>query len=99
MPAIDPFTGRDVFVRQFVEIDEQTLAAIADKTGGRYFRATDATSLARIYDEIDRLERTKVSELRYLQYHEHYGWFVLSGLGLVVLATLGSATVFRRIPS
>jgi Ca-activated chloride channel family protein len=98
VPAADPFTGKVGFVQQFVEIDEETLRAIADKTGGKYFRATDEANLADIYREIDRLERTKINEFRYLQYHEHYRPFVLGALGLLVVAAISSFTYFRRIP-
>src|SRR5262249_28504370 len=45
-----------------VEIDEELLTKIADATGGHYFRATDAASLAQIYREIDSLERTTMTE-------------------------------------
>jgi Ca-activated chloride channel homolog len=43
-----------------VEIDEVTLKAIADRTGGKYFRATDTESLSAIYNEIDKLEKRKI---------------------------------------
>ena len=97
-PAIDPFTGRQVLRRTYVDIDEETLEDIADKTGGRYFRATDRDGLAQIYAEIDRLERTKVTEIQYLQYTEHYSLFVISALTLMALAAFASATVFRSLP-
>ena len=97
-PATDPFTGRQVLRRTYVEIDEQTLRQIADETGGRYFRATDRDGLAEIYAEIDRLERTKVTEIQYLQYTEHYLLFVVSALVLMAIATFTGATVFRSLP-
>jgi Ca-activated chloride channel family protein len=97
-PTIDPFTGRQVLEPTYVEIDEETLKAIADKTGGRYFRATDREGLANIYAEIDRLERTKVTEVRYLQYTEHYVSFVVAGLGLMTVAAVAGGSVFRRLP-
>lgn len=98
VPDIDPFSGRVVLTRAVVEIDEQTLREIADKTGGRYFRATDEQALAGIYEEIDRLERTKVTEFRYLQYREHYVSWVVAALTLVGCAAVLSQTVFRRLP-
>lgn len=97
-PAIEPFTGRQVLRRTYVEIDEETLKEIANETGGRYFRATDRDGLAEIYAEIDRLERTKVTEIQYLQYTEHYVVFVVSALTLMALAAFTSATVFRSLP-
>jgi len=48
-----------------VEIDEQTLKKIADKTGGQYFRATDEKSLALIYKEIEKLEKRKMLDKQY----------------------------------
>jgi Ca-activated chloride channel family protein len=98
VPQHDPFSGRIVLRRAYVEIDEQTLKEIADKTGGRYFRATDIDSLTEIYREIDQLERTKVTELRYLQYHEHYLMFVVFGLSLIGIAAVAEGSLFRRLP-
>ena len=48
-----------------VEIDEATLQAIADETGGKYFRATDEKSLSTIYDEIDKLEKRKMEDAHF----------------------------------
>lgn len=97
-PAIEPFSGRQVLRRIYVEIDEETLKRIADKTGGRYFRATDRDALEEIYAEIDRLERTKITETQYLQYTEHYAMFVAAALILTAVAAVAGATVFRSLP-
>ena len=83
---------------QRVEIDEESLRQIADKTDGRYFRAVDKEALAKIYTAIDRLERVEVSELRYLQYTEHFGYVVLSGMGLIGVAFLLNGSIFRKLP-
>jgi Ca-activated chloride channel family protein len=97
-PTIDPFTGRQTLRPTRVEIDEEALRAIAEKTGGRYFRATDEESLADIYAEIDRLERTEITEIRYLQYSEHYVPFVIAALGLVGVAAVAGGSVLRTLP-
>jgi Ca-activated chloride channel family protein len=97
-PAVDPFTGREVLEPTYVEIDEETLQAIADKTGGRYFRATDRDGLSEIYAQIDRLERTEVTEVRYLRYTEHYASFVVAGLSLLAVAAVANGSVFRKLP-
>jgi Ca-activated chloride channel family protein len=97
-PMRDPLRGREVLVPMRVQIDEETLRDIAEKTGGRYFRATDEEALARIYQEIDQLERTEITEIRYLQYTEHYVSFVVAGLSLITVAVLAGGTVCRRIP-
>ena len=97
-PAIDPFSGRIRLEPTLVEIDEASLRKIAERTGGQYFRATDKRSLAQIYAEIDRLERTAITEIRYLQYTEHYGTLLISALGLMMTAAVANASWFRTLP-
>ncbi|MDR2396548.1 MAG: VWA domain-containing protein [Puniceicoccales bacterium] len=46
---------------QFFPVDEQTLVQVAEKTGGRFYRAYDVSTLKQIYQEIDQLEKTKIS--------------------------------------
>jgi Ca-activated chloride channel family protein len=90
--------GRTVLRSAYVEIDEKTLRAIADATGGRYFNAADAGALTKVIEEIDRLERSEVTEVRYLTYEYHYaGWVVAGALG-VSLSALLSGSVLRRLP-
>lgn len=96
--AEDPFTGRSVLRSVPVEIDEEVLEAIAAKTDGRYFRATDAKGLREIYGEIDRLERTRFQEDRYREYHEYYRAVTAAGLLLASLGWLAAGTLFRRLP-
>jgi Ca-activated chloride channel family protein len=91
-------SGRIVLRPAPVEIDEKTLEAIAARTGGRYFHARDAAALAETYREIDRLERSELTEVRYLQYEEHYPPLVLAALALTAAALLAGATVLRRLP-
>ena len=98
VPARNPFTGRIRLVAQPVRIDEKTLKEIAKRTGGAYFRATDQDSLAAIYGQIDKLERTKISETRYMKYHELFAPFATAALILIGLAAVMDGTVFRRLP-
>jgi len=81
-----------------VEIDEDTLRAVAERTGGAYFRATDAASLAGIYGQIDKLERTRLEEDRFLEYHEQYVAWLGAALLLWAAALLLRASVLRRLP-
>ena len=97
MRVTDPF-GRSFLTRVPVEIDEKMLKVIAEKTGGRYFRATDAETLERVYREIDALERSEFIEQRYRQYHELYPYALALGLLLCTLAWLLQATLLRRLP-
>ena len=94
----DPFTGREVLRQMPVEIDEKTLQDIAEKTGGRYFRATDAAALRDVYKEIDALERTELTEERFLRYREHFQLAVSLAILLAMLSWLLRASVFRRVP-
>lgn len=94
----NPFTGRMVIRSMQVEIDEKSLREIADRTGGKYFRAKDAEGLKNIFAEIDQLERTQISEIRYQRYHEYFEEFTASGLGLAALGWLFGLTWFRRLP-
>ena len=81
-----------------VEIDEETLRDIAERTGGRYFRADNADALVDVYAEIDRLERTKISEDRSRQYHELFNLPLFAALLFAALGWLGRGTLFARIP-
>lgn len=77
--------GRTQYVQQRVEIDEQTLTDIAAKTGGEYFRATDANTLYEIYDRINQLETSKVETDNYVKHNELFATYLLWALGLLVV--------------
>jgi Ca-activated chloride channel family protein len=96
--VVDPFTGQTVLRQTQVEIDEDTLRKIADETGGEYFRATDAAGLRKVYQAIDRLERTQLDEQRRTEYDERYGPVLAAGLILAALGWILEATVWRRAP-
>lgn len=97
MPYNDAF-GRTMLVAQPVEIDEETLRQIAEKTGGQYFRAENLEALRDVYREIDQLEKTEVTELRYLRYTEHFPLLIASALGLVALAAVLNLSLLRKLP-
>ena len=84
--------------RAYVEMDEETLRDIADRTGGRYFHAADADALADVISEIDRLERSEITEVRYLQYEHHYASFVVLALAFMLGSALLGGTWLRRLP-
>ncbi len=92
--------GRDVFGDlQFapaqVTIDEELLKQIANETGGQYFRATDNESLGAIYGEIDKLEKTKLKELKFYSYDEKFENFALIAFILFGLELLLRFTLYR----
>lgn len=87
--------GGFLFKMMPVQIDEKLMKEIAQKTGGKYFRATDNSGLERIYQEINKLEKTKVDELKFVNYDEKFRPFVwLAGL-LLLLEILLRNTIFR----
>lgn len=96
-PTINAWGGIS-FVQAKVEIDEDILRQIADKTGGRYFRATDNTKLAEIYAEIDQLEKTKVEVENFVKYSEVYHLWLLLAVGLLMLEMLSRYIFLRQIP-
>lgn len=65
-----------------VEIDEELLKDVSRATGGRYFRAVDAATLQRIYQQIDLLEREPVRARTYVHFAEEYR----TPLGVALLA-------------
>jgi Ca-activated chloride channel family protein len=89
----DSMEVRSFFYRQTInpsaDLDEKTLSAIAEKTGGRYFRARDTEQLAEIYAELDRLEPVERDKDIYRPISELYPWplgaALLGGLLLIPL--------------
>ncbi|HEY5345520.1 MAG TPA: VWA domain-containing protein [Verrucomicrobiae bacterium] len=81
-----------------VDVDEATLQKIADKTGGKYYRADNAEKFQQIYNEIDKLEKTEASVKKYTEYKELFPWFVAAGLTILLLEFVLAQTVFRRLP-
>jgi Ca-activated chloride channel family protein len=81
-----------------VEIDEKVLQNIAGTTGGEYFRATDNQKLKSIYEEIDKMEKSKIEVKEYSEKSEEFFWFVVIGGLLLLLELILKLTVLRRIP-
>jgi Ca-activated chloride channel family protein len=81
-----------------VDIDEKTMTEISEMTGGQYFRATNKESLVSIYKEIDKMEKTIVSEKSFTNKAEHFLPLALAAAILLLLEFLLRFTVFRSIP-
>ena len=80
-----------------VEIDEELLSSIANKTGGLYFRATTNKSLQEIYDEINKLEKTEVEEIRFSDAEEKYRLLIIIALGLIFVEFIFRKIIFKSI--
>ena len=89
----DPYTGQieERRVAMKVEVDEKLLQGIAERTGGKYFRATDPRALAGVFAEIDRLEKTSMQVKRYIRYRESFQPFAWTSLALLLLPLLAGA--------
>ncbi len=83
---------------QAVEIDEAGLKEIAEITGGAYFRAEDLKALESIYDQIDALETTEITNTAYLEYDEKFEVFVAPALLLLLMEILLLGTRLRKVP-
>ena len=94
-PVAKDSNGNIIFQPQKVEIDEKILQEIATITKGKYFRATDNTKLQAIYDEIDGLEKSKITENQLLLFDEQFRVWLLIGLFFLVLEMILSRTLFK----
>jgi Ca-activated chloride channel family protein len=95
--------GRDQFGRMRyrnmeVDIDEDTLTKIAEQTHGKYYRADTADTLRRIYEDIDRLEKTEVEVNKYHHYDELFGQAAIAGLAVLLMEMILTQTVWRKLP-
>jgi len=97
MPVTDMF-GRQGYQMVPVDIDEDTLTKIADKTGGKYYRADNAEKFEKIYAEIDKLEKTEATINKYTQHRELFGWLIAIGLSVLLVEVLLAQTTLRRLP-
>jgi len=81
-----------------VDVDEKTLQAIADETGGKFYRATDTDSLQKIYEQINRLEKSAQTVQKFEHVEELYPWALIPSLGILGLSSLLLQTRLRRLP-
>jgi Ca-activated chloride channel family protein len=90
--------GRTVYKNIPIEIDEDILKKIADMTGAKYYRATDTETLRRIYEDINRLEKSNIEHFGYTEYSELFFYFLIPALVILGLEILLANTVFMRVP-
>ncbi len=79
-------------------LDERTLTAIAETTGGKFFRANDADSLRAIYSAIDELERTEIETVEFTNADELFSPLAMLAGVLLFSELLLAMTLFRRLP-
>jgi Ca-activated chloride channel homolog len=90
--------GRVHVIMAKVDVDEATLQAVANETGGAFYRATDTDSLQKIYEQINRFETSAQTVHKFERVEELYRWALIPALCLLGLALLLELTRFRRLP-
>lgn len=93
----DPLFG-ERYVYQRVDMDHKALQKIADTTHGRFFAARDTRSLGKIYDIIDRLEKTEVEVKTWAEYNELYPWLLIPVFFMLGIYIILSNTRLLRVP-
>ncbi|HSZ09267.1 MAG TPA: VWA domain-containing protein [Steroidobacteraceae bacterium] len=81
-----------------VDVDEKTLQAVADETGGRFYRATDTDSLQKIYEQINQFEKSAQTVQKFERTEELYPWALIPSLVLLGLSLALQHTRLRRLP-
>lgn len=87
-----------VMQNEKVAIDEKLLQNISNQTGSTYFRAKDNEGLRNIYNQIDKLEKSKVQVTIYHRYTEQYYPFIFAALAFLLLEVILKFTVFKKFP-
>lgn len=86
------------YVYQNVDVDLDALKKIADQTSGSFFQAGDTKDLAKIYDMINNLEKTKVDVKKWVEYKDWYSSLLVTGLAFILLYLVLNNTRFLRVP-
>jgi Ca-activated chloride channel family protein len=96
-PMRDMF-GHVTYTTIPVDIDEDALRKIAEIGGGKFFRAADYNSIKHVYEEINKLETTKVATKHFEHVHEYFTWAMFPGLMFLGLEIFLAHTRWRRVP-
>ena len=99
--AIFPYTlpgGSVSYTRRPVEIDTNMLKEIARITDGKFYRATNNNELEKIYEDISKLEKSRIMVTNYTKRHEAYHLFAIIAIAALLLELLLSNTLLRKIP-
>jgi len=90
--------GNTQMIRAKVDVDEKTLQAVAQETGGKFYRATDTDSLQKIYEEINGFEKSAQSVQKFERTDELYPWALIPSLAVLGLSLTLQQTRLRRLP-
>ena len=90
--------GNTRLIMAKVDVDEKTLQAVAEETGGKFYRATDTDSLQKIYEQINQFEKTAQTVQKYERTEELYRWALIPSLAILGLSFTLQQTRLRRLP-
>ena len=90
--------GSVSYTRRPVEIDTNMLKEIARITDGKFYRATNNNELEKIYEDISKLEKSRIMVTNYTKRHEAYHLFAIIAIAALLLELLLSNTFLRKIP-
>lgn len=94
---MDPVEGIKMVKVAEEELDEKTLTEVADITGGKYFRANNTKMLQDIIKQIDKMEKTEISSIKFDSYYDIYHIFVWIIFALILLNIFLENILFRKL--
>ncbi len=97
-PVGRDFFGNKVYRTINVTVDEGQLRKVAEIGNGKFFVAMDTNSLNRIFEEIDKLEKTEVKLKRKTDWKDIFQWFIGAGVALAALHAILTQTLWRTVP-
>lgn len=86
--VVSSITGGMRRINPSADLDEETLTAIAERTGGRYFRAKDTAGLQDIYRLLDEMEPVAEPEAGFRPVKSLYFWPLGGAFALVILMSV-----------
>ena len=90
--------GNTRLIMAKVDVDEKTLQAVAEETGGKFYRATDTDSLQMIYQQINQFEKNAQTVQRFERTEELYLWALIPALAILCFSLMLQHTRLRRLP-
>ena len=90
--------GQKVYSTQRFPTDEPGLQEIARIADGQFFRAADTDSLGKVFEQIDKLEKTEIKLKQHVEWRELFEWFLAAGTTLLTLRLLLAHTLWRTVP-
>ncbi len=88
MPVFDDNGNKIGYRRAISDLDEGQLRAMADASGGKFFRAADSDTIEKAFAAIDRAQKIEFQAKSYLITTELFAWLAAPGAVLLFLGAL-----------